>query len=445
MLCQTARAAFARARPPRRARALLPSAPFAAPVRRAVAAAARSRPHEPETLTRLCAALLTRPPLPPQPKTKWSGQEEAALVSGVKKCVAAACGGGIAFGPFSLTQPAPRYGIGKWRLIQKDPELGAVLSARSNVDLKARPRSRRREATSRRQLPLPPPAAPGAEARSPRPPAQDKWRNMHPSAESDAALARYAAPAKAKPTAPKVRPARRRARSAAAAGRHAARRGAVQCAHGCIALTLCAGARRAKQQGARAHAAHAAHGGAGGGGGAGADKKQYEKKLEDLVFEAVRTLKASATLEGIAVHIEDKYDVPPGFRKQLAAHLKSLADSGKLVKAKTAFVLPSRSAVRRSSRALCAARPADSLVCHAQAPKAGYDVKMAGYRTKGGGKVPEFLINGKRLTAEEMAEEAARAVREAEEAAAAAEAAAREGAIAEREAMDLERAAMGAR
>jgi L-alanine-DL-glutamate epimerase-like enolase superfamily enzyme len=31
-----------------------------------------------------------------------------------------------------------RYGIGKWRLIQKDPELGAVLSARSNVDLKAR-------------------------------------------------------------------------------------------------------------------------------------------------------------------------------------------------------------------------------------------------------------------------------------------------------------------
>jgi len=30
------------------------------------------------------------------------------------------------------------YGIGKWRLIQKDPELGAVLRQRSNVDLKAR-------------------------------------------------------------------------------------------------------------------------------------------------------------------------------------------------------------------------------------------------------------------------------------------------------------------
>ncbi len=103
-----------------------------------------------------------------------------------------------------------------------------------------------------------------------------------------------------------------------------------------------------QQQGARAHAAHAAHGGGGGGGGGhgGGDKKQYEKKLEDLVFEAVRTLKQSATLEGIAVHIEDKYDVPPGFRKQLAAHLKSLADAGKLVKAKTAFVLPSRAAVR---------------------------------------------------------------------------------------------------
>ena len=57
----------------------------------------------------------------------------------------------------------------------------------------------------------------------------------------------------------------------------------------------------------------------------------------------------------------------------------------------------------------------------------------------------QFLINGKRLTAEEMAEEAARAVREAEEAAAAAEAAAREAEAAEREAMELERAAMGAR
>ena len=68
-------------------------------------------------------------------------------------------------------------------------------------------------------------------------------------------------------------------------------------------------------------------------------------------------------------------------------------------------------------------------------------MKMAGYRTKGGGKVPEFLVNGTRLTAEEMAEEAARAVREAEEAAAAAEAAAREAEAAEREAADLERAA----
>jgi myb proto-oncogene protein len=53
----------------------------------------------------------------------------------------------------------------------------------------------------------------------------------------------------------------------------------------------------------------------------------------------------------------------------------------------------------------------------------------------------QFLINGKRLTAEEMAEEAARAVREAEEAAAAAEAAAREAEAAEKEAIALERAA----
>ena len=29
-----------------------------------------------------------------------------------------------------------RHGVGKWRLIQKDPEFAAVLLQRSNVDLK---------------------------------------------------------------------------------------------------------------------------------------------------------------------------------------------------------------------------------------------------------------------------------------------------------------------
>ena len=108
------------------------------------------------------------------------------------------------------------------------------------------------------------------------------------------------------------------------------------------------------------------------------------------MFEAVRTLKQSATLEGIAVHIEDKYDVPPGFRKQLAAHLKSLADAGKLVKAKTAFVLPSRAAVRNTTQCLTLRQSqTDAFPFLSQPPKAGYDVKMAGYRTKAGGKVPE--------------------------------------------------------
>ena len=67
---------------------------------------------------------------------------------------------------------------------------------------------------------------------------------------------------------------------------------------------------------------------------------------------------------------------------------------------------------------------------------------MAGYRQRPGApKVPEFLINGQRLTAEEIAEEAERAVREAEEAAAAAEAAAREAEHLEQEALQQEAAA----
>ncbi len=76
------------------------------------------------------------------------------------------------------------------------------------------------------------------------------------------------------------------------------------------------------------------------------------------MFEAVRTLKHSATLEGIAVQIEDKYDVPHGFRKQLAAHLKSLADAGKLVKSKAAFLLPGRGMVRRDAKSHCLQAPA---------------------------------------------------------------------------------------
>lgn len=61
-------------------------------------------------------------------KYKWTRAEEDALRDGVRK-----------------------HGPGKWRTIQKDPELGAILRARSNVDLK------------------------------------DKWRNMRESGALDAA------------------------------------------------------------------------------------------------------------------------------------------------------------------------------------------------------------------------------------------------------------------
>ncbi|KAJ8638495.1 hypothetical protein MRB53_012762 [Persea americana] len=47
------------------------------------------------------------------PKQKWTSEEEEALRAGVDK-----------------------HGAGKWRTIQKDPEFGHCLSARSNIDLK---------------------------------------------------------------------------------------------------------------------------------------------------------------------------------------------------------------------------------------------------------------------------------------------------------------------
>lgn len=58
-----------------------------------------------------------------QPKQKWTHEEEQALRIGVKS-----------------------YGVGKWRLIQKDDACGPVLANRSNVDLKDKWRNLNMEA-----------------------------------------------------------------------------------------------------------------------------------------------------------------------------------------------------------------------------------------------------------------------------------------------------------
>nr|DAD49038.1 TPA_asm: hypothetical protein HUJ06_018975 [Nelumbo nucifera] len=47
------------------------------------------------------------------PKQKWTSEEEEALRAGVDK-----------------------HGVGKWKNIQRDPEFGHCLAARSNIDLK---------------------------------------------------------------------------------------------------------------------------------------------------------------------------------------------------------------------------------------------------------------------------------------------------------------------
>ena len=50
------------------------------------------------------------------PKQKWTAEEEEALRAGVAK-----------------------YGPGKWKFIQKDPEFNQFLHSRSNIDLKVLP------------------------------------------------------------------------------------------------------------------------------------------------------------------------------------------------------------------------------------------------------------------------------------------------------------------
>lgn len=69
------------------------------------------------------------------PKQKWTSEEEEALRAGVAK-----------------------HGTGKWKNIQKDPEFGTCLAARSNIDLK------------------------------------DKWRNMSVSASGQGSREKFKAP-----------------------------------------------------------------------------------------------------------------------------------------------------------------------------------------------------------------------------------------------------------
>ena len=242
-----------------------------------------------------------------------------------------------------------------------------MLRQRSNVDLKVRAGGGGGRARQRRLL---------------TPPLQDKWRNMHPNDQAGDVQAKYAvdrAPAQFPPPERATKP----------KGSKAARAAAPE---------------------------PAADGGAPGGAAAA-------RQIETRVFEAVRTLKHAATMDGIAVAIEDMYDVPAKFRDQLKEHLRSLVASGKLTKNKNAFAVP-------------------TITRGGAGPTSFEDLKHVGYRTPrtpGGPKLAEFLVNGKRLTAEEIAEDAERAVREAEEAAAEAEAAAREAERAEADALRAHR------
>ena len=83
-------------------------------------------------------------------KIKWSHDEEEALRNGVKQCVCDPVRAGRNSFLYFLSLPISsrpiflsaisrprRYGLGKWRHIQKDPILGKILTHRSNVDLKA--------------------------------------------------------------------------------------------------------------------------------------------------------------------------------------------------------------------------------------------------------------------------------------------------------------------
>ncbi|PIN13842.1 hypothetical protein CDL12_13537 [Handroanthus impetiginosus] len=159
-----------------------------------------------------------------------------------------------------------------------------------------------------------------------------------------------------------------------------------------------------------------------------AGSRKQISRLDDLILEAITKLKEprGSSRPAIAQYIEEHYSSPPDFERTLAANLKILTESGRLIKVKHQYRIAPRSISFAAGK-----EPQFLLENGAQkGPSAGTNGVIL--LTKA--KIDAELEKMKSMTAEEAAAAAAQAVAEAEAAIAEAEAAAREAEEAEAEA-----------
>ncbi|XP_020092920.1 single myb histone 5 isoform X1 [Ananas comosus] len=159
-----------------------------------------------------------------------------------------------------------------------------------------------------------------------------------------------------------------------------------------------------------------------------ASPKRSVSRLDNLIFEAITTLKepTGSNKTAIAAYIEDQYWPPPDFKRLLSAKLKALTSSGKLIKVKRKYrIAPSSSFQEgKASKVLLL----EGLQREPSRPEK-HDIKPF---TKS--QIDAELARMKSMTAQEAAAAAARAVAEAEAIMADAEEAAREAEAAEADA-----------
>ncbi|XP_058765333.1 telomere repeat-binding factor 2-like isoform X1 [Vicia villosa] len=217
------------------------------------------------------------------PKQKWTAEEEAALKAGVHK-----------------------HGSGKWRTILTDPDFGAILRTRSNVDLK------------------------------------DKWRNI-------SVTAIWGSRQKAKLALKKNLPAPKIDNNQPALSKVVQREDFLDIKP----LTISSGALQSsnlKEQVSRSNTF------------------LNDGNLGDNhVLEAIVNMKdpKGSDKAAIASYIEEKYQCPPDLKMLLSTKLQHMVTSGKIVQEKHKYKImpsPTVSEKRRSSSLmLIEARPKDSL------------------------------------------------------------------------------------
>nr|CAD1824218.1 unnamed protein product [Ananas comosus var. bracteatus] len=166
--------------------------------------------------------------------------------------------------------------------------------------------------------------------------------------------------------------------------------------------------------------------------------KRSFSRLEDLILEAIMSLKepAGSNKTALATYIEDRYLAPADFKLLLSTKLKALTASGKLIKVKRKYRIPpsTSSSGGRNTKFL-----------HLGGTKRKPSLKTGDVIPLAKPQADVESAQIKKMTIEEAAAAAARAVAEAEIAIAEAEEAAREAEAAEAEAEDAQAFAEAAR